>query len=169
MSSTEFTAGIGEGARISSKVLKTQGGGSSDIFGLGSAGLGANKTNAEKYVEDTSTQNRIFGFTELPPPPSKSLPLHQSNIFQNGKEETTVTSTTVTSATPSYQKSKKVYVRRNPITGEETEICLETENDKNVCDNEEVKEEERADVSSKPVQTSIRIRNPPGGKSSGIF
>lgn len=33
-----------------------------------------------------------------------------------------------------------ILVRRNPITGEEVEICLETENDdKNLSDNKEVK------------------------------
>lgn len=30
-------------------------------------------------------------------------------------------------------------------------------------------EEEAEPVPSKSVQTSIRVRNPPGGKSSGIF
>ncbi|CAL1265102.1 unnamed protein product [Larinioides sclopetarius] len=30
-------------------------------------------------------------------------------------------------------------------------------------------EEKKAEVPSKPITTSIRVRNPPGGKSSGIF
>lgn len=161
MTSTEFTAGIVEGARVSSKVLKPPGGGSSDIFGLGGSGsLTGEAKSAEQSLKDASTHNRVFGCSELPPPPSRNLPLHQSSIFENGNEPA--------APTPSKQKSRKIFVRRNPITGEETEICRETETDNNVCDNEEVKEES-ADVPSKPVTTSIRVRNPPGGKSSGIF
>ena len=155
MTSTEFTVGLGEGARVSSKVLKPPGGGSSDIFGIGNANNASIKAGSEKVI-DTSTHSRVFGTSDPVSPPVKISTLHQSSIFENGNQ-----------APP--KQTRKVYVRRNPITGEEIEISLESENDKNVCDNEEVKVEESASAPSKPVQTSIRVRNPPGGKSSGIF
>ncbi|GIY85981.1 microtubule-associated protein Jupiter [Caerostris darwini] len=75
------------------------------------------------------------------------------------------------------RSAKKSYVRRNPITGEEIEIYPKNEKEENGKENEESEkevqengeEEKKPEIPTKPIQTSIRVRNPPGGKSSGIF
>ncbi|XP_054708772.1 uncharacterized protein LOC129218509 [Uloborus diversus] len=174
MTSTEFNIGY-DGSRASSKVLKPPGGGSSDIFGLGAAHYA---TNGEKPKQQSnSTQDRLFGNSNADlSTPSKANHKTKSNIFENGSE--------------SVQRSvKKKYVRRNPITGEEIVIEIDGERsqmpesdtgenkteENNVEENnlkvtdEKMTEEKASELSTRHVQTSIRIRNPPGGKSSGIF
>ncbi|XP_015907142.2 uncharacterized protein [Parasteatoda tepidariorum] len=63
MSSTEFTVGL-EGGRNSSKVLKPPGGGSSDIFGVGSSGSGVVREQGKRA---TTTKSRLFGEGEATP------------------------------------------------------------------------------------------------------
>lgn len=169
MTSTEFTVGL-DGSRSSSKVLKPPGGGSSDIFGTSQNSTSERLRNKEAA---SNTQGRLFGTSnDIVTPVRKNV---SSNIFS--------------SAPPAPPKScKKPYVRRNPITGEEIEMYPEnnekketngkedsdaSEQDNSVQENsvatQAAEEEKKVEPPSKPVQTSIRVRNPPGGKSSGIF
>ncbi|CAL1265101.1 unnamed protein product [Larinioides sclopetarius] len=167
MTSTEFTIGL-DGSRNSSKVLKPPGGGSSDIFGTGATQFSSNERQKNKEAASHNTQNRLFGSSDNgASTPSKKH--STSNIFANEP--------------PQPAKSfKKTYVRRNPITGEEYEMYPENEKkengekEKNGDEQDNVEqnggtneEEKKAEVPSKPITTSIRVRNPPGGKSSGIF
>ncbi|GFT63453.1 uncharacterized protein NPIL_660501 [Nephila pilipes] len=174
MTSTGFTVGL-DGSRNSSKVLKPPGGGSSDIFGTSQNPTNERQKNKEAA---SNTQNRLFGGSDEINPVKKNT----SNIF--GSEP---------SAPP--KSFKKPYVRRNPITGEEIEMYPENyekkgtngkdESDASEQDNSvqetsvapqqpspppaAAEEEKKVEAPSKPIQTSIRVRNPPGGKSSGIF
>ncbi|XP_055927783.1 jupiter microtubule associated homolog 1-like [Argiope bruennichi] len=169
MTSTEFTIGL-DGSRNSSKVLKPPGGGSSDIFGLGAAQYSSNERQKNKEAASGNTQNRLFGSSEN----GTSTPAKKHN-----------TSNIFASEPPQPAKSfKKPYVRRNPITGEEYEMYPENEKkengekeknddeqENNVEQNGGTTEEEKKTEAppAKPITTSIRVRNPPGGKSSGIF
>ncbi|GIX77347.1 microtubule-associated protein Jupiter [Caerostris extrusa] len=163
MTSTEFTVGL-EGARNSSKVLKPPGGGSSDIFGCASAAqYSSNERQKNKEAASGNTQNRLFGTP-------------YDTTSNSVKKQTS--STVFASEPPAAPRSaKKSYVRRNPITGEEIEIYPENEKKENGKENEESEkevqengeEEKKPEIPTKPIQTSIRVRNPPGGKSSGIF
>ncbi|GFQ99069.1 uncharacterized protein TNCT_272901 [Trichonephila clavata] len=169
MTSTEFTVGL-DGSRNSSKVLKPPGGGSSDIFGISQNPANERLRNKEAA---SNTQGRLFGTSnDAVTPVKKNV---SSNIFSN--------------APPAPPKScKKPYVRRNPITGEEIEMYPENYEKKDTNGKEEsdaseqdnsvqengvappaAEEEKKVEAPSKPIQTSIRVRNPPGGKSSGIF
>ncbi|KFM82431.1 hypothetical protein X975_09200, partial [Stegodyphus mimosarum] len=158
MTSTGVTVGL-DGTRVSSKVLKPPGGGSSDIFGLGNSQLPVSN-GGEKKKEPETTQNRLFGTSDSLSSIAKTNRM-QSNVFAN---ETVVAP----------RSAKKRYVRRNPITGEEIEINAENvqeqTNGEEKNDKDETAEEKEVEVpDAKPVQTSIRVRQPPGGKSSGIF
>jgi len=156
MTSTEFTVGLNDGSRVSSKVLKPPGGGSSDIFGLGSASpAGKPSVDPHSKIENSSTHCRVFG-DSTSSEPQRNIVV-ETNIQQNGNNVA--------------PKPKKHYIRRNPITGEEIEMIVETESgDKKNCDSKEVeKGNEESPSVPPPVPTSIRVRNPPGGKSSGIF
>ncbi|GBM01848.1 hypothetical protein AVEN_218969-1 [Araneus ventricosus] len=178
MTSTEFTIGL-DGSRNSSKVLKPPGGGSSDIFGTGATQFSSNERQKNKEAASGNTQNRLFGSSDN----GTSTPTKKhttSNIFASEPLQ------------PAKSKSfKKPYVRRNPITGEEYEIYQENEKkengdeEKNGVEKEKngdeqdnnveqnggtTEEEKKTEVPpAKPITTSIRVRNPPGGKSSGIF
>ncbi|KAG8201560.1 hypothetical protein JTE90_011234 [Oedothorax gibbosus] len=165
MTSTEFTIGL-NGTRVSSKVLRPPGGGASDIFGLGPRQYDSNTNgNANKPSNNSTasnnTQNRLFGTETEVATPSKSQV--KSNVFENEMQAVT-------------KSTKKQYVRRNPITGEEIIMnpeSNETEKDDNEEETKEKQEngdeEKKTEVPVKTVQTSIRIRNPPGGKSSIFF
>lgn len=154
MTSTEFTVGLNDGSKISSKVLKPPGGGSSDIFGVGNS-YHTSKPSFEKSskTDDSTTHSRVFGGSNPNPSTQPQSNGVVQSVFENGYH---------------LKQNKKTYIRRNPITGEEIEMNVEAENE-DKCDNKEDKEDDSPNPPAKPVQTSIRVRNPPGGKSSGIF
>lgn len=152
MSSTSFKVGL-DGSRNSSKVIKPPGGGSSDIFNVGQS---QTTSSAELKKSDTTTQSRLFGTDG------------SNSCVKKDKESL--------ASVP--LSAKKEYVKRNPITGENMDISpyetpkveLEVKQD-DQKHSEECAESVKPDVtiaSTKGV-SSIRVRQPPGGKSSGIF
>lgn len=180
MTSTEFTIGFGDSVRASSKVLKPPGGGSSDIFGAQPGQSQAASRNID------STQSRLFGSSE-PHSTAVKPDRMKSSIFGD-----------VPANSPAKSTAKK-FVSRNPITGEVIEIKSangdeDNKTDGTVAEDGATNGTDTNDIgndntetnsgtektstdpvtgngleASRPVQTCIRIKNPPGGKSSGIF
>ncbi|XP_013781685.1 jupiter microtubule associated homolog 2-like isoform X3 [Limulus polyphemus] len=148
MTSTNFSVGFGNEDKSSSKVTKPPGGQSSDIFGTGNDNEDHKPRRVKNYMHSS-----IFEAGDA-----------STNVYttQGGASEGSMFGSDVTDTTPrkvvdrmksnvfdgpgqiSKPSSAKKYVESpNPVTGSGDPGC--------------------------PVQPCVRVRNPPGGKSSGIF
>ncbi|XP_076336333.1 microtubule-associated protein Jupiter-like isoform X2 [Tachypleus tridentatus] len=156
------------------RVTKPPGGQSSDIFGTGNecqkprrvknymhssifeAGDTSTHDNATQGGASGDTQSNMFGSDVVDTTPRKVIDRMKSSVF-DGPEQI------------SKPCSAKKYgpVRRNPITGE---VYHDTTN---VNGHTIITESPNPVTGSgdpvSPVQPCVRVRNPPGGKSSGIF
>ncbi|XP_013781693.1 jupiter microtubule associated homolog 2-like isoform X4 [Limulus polyphemus] len=147
MTSTNFSVGFGNEDKSSSKVTKPPGGQSSDIFGTGNDNEDHKPRRVKNYMHSS-----IFEAGDA-----------STNVYttQGGASEGSMFGSDVTDTTPrkvvdrmksnvfdgpgqiSKPSSAKKYESPNPVTGSGDPGC--------------------------PVQPCVRVRNPPGGKSSGIF
>ncbi|XP_067122597.1 microtubule-associated protein Jupiter-like isoform X2 [Centruroides vittatus] len=182
MTSTEFSVGFSDREKSSSKVLKPPGGECSDIFGSYSGPTQQNVKRGQQHQHsssifaneepssnnhnctgrrDSDTQARLFGGAVEESSPRRVVDRMKSNIFIDEGHN---------NASPT--NSAKKQVRRNPITGE----VYDDEEEENGVNGHE---NENGDVVGNPITgegtavpqnpACVKIRNPPGGKSSGIF
>ncbi|XP_067122596.1 microtubule-associated protein Jupiter-like isoform X1 [Centruroides vittatus] len=172
------TDNIGRGKRV----LKPPGGECSDIFGSYSGPTQQNVKRGQQHQHsssifaneepssnnhnctgrrDSDTQARLFGGAVEESSPRRVVDRMKSNIFIDEGHN---------NASPT--NSAKKQVRRNPITGE----VYDDEEEENGVNGHE---NENGDVVGNPITgegtavpqnpACVKIRNPPGGKSSGIF
>ncbi|KAG8201562.1 hypothetical protein JTE90_011235 [Oedothorax gibbosus] len=218
MTSTEFTVGL-DGSRASSKVLRPPGGGSSDIFGMGSVqnntprakpargggggysdifGVGPAQNSAPKsQPEPPSAQETPANQPEPPSMPEPSSQPEAPSTPQTQPEVPSTPETAVSSPpepvsapesnasaqnTPTKPQSAYAQTQNRLFGGGDSTFTpgrrqiktnmfahqtpLAPPPPRTTYDGEVKTEEEPA---PKPVTTSIRVRNPPGGHSSGIF
>ncbi|XP_013776984.1 microtubule-associated protein Jupiter-like isoform X2 [Limulus polyphemus] len=182
MTSTGFSVGFSNQERSSSKVSKPPGGPSSDIFGpanghdehqsrpmknrmqsniFGAGDASGNGFTPQRRSFDVGdTQDKLFGSDVTDTTPRKVVDRMKSNVF-TGPEP----------VIRSYSAKKYGPVRRNPITGEVYDDVSKMNGHTNGHMNG--RELLNSPISngdpSSPSDQFIRIRNPPGGKSSGIF
>ncbi|XP_013781678.1 microtubule-associated protein Jupiter-like isoform X2 [Limulus polyphemus] len=173
MTSTNFSVGFGNEDKSSSKVTKPPGGQSSDIFGTGNDNEDHKPRRVKNYMHssifeagDASTnvyttqggasEGSMFGSDVTDTTPRKVVDRMKSNVFDGPGQI-------------SKPSSAKKYgpVRRNPITGEVYDDTANVNGHAN-------RTESPNPVTGSgdpgcPVQPCVRVRNPPGGKSSGIF
>uniref|UniRef100_A0A1W7RAD2 Microtubule-associated protein Jupiter n=1 Tax=Hadrurus spadix TaxID=141984 RepID=A0A1W7RAD2_9SCOR len=180
MTSTGVNVGFTYGEKSSSKVLKPPGGECSDIFGTSNASFQQGRSQGKQYQHtsifgtdgaatvnnqsptarrDSDTQNRLFGTTASEESsPRRIVDRMKSNVFTGEEQANT-------------NHSAKKQVRRNPITGEVLDDDDE-ETEENGLQNENGNANPitgDGTVASPNQATCVKIRNPPGGKSSGIF
>lgn len=184
MSSTEFSVGFSDREKLSSKVLKPPGGECSDIFGSFSSPSQQNGRRGQQQQQqaspifgteepspnnhnssgrrDSDTQTRLFGGATEESSPRRVVDRMKSNIFVEQGHNNNASPTS----------NSKKHVRRNPITGE---IYDDEEEENEVINHQNGNGDAGNPITGEgtPIQsnqaTCVKIRNPPGGKSSGIF
>ncbi|XP_076333842.1 microtubule-associated protein Jupiter-like [Tachypleus tridentatus] len=121
----------------------------------------SSNNNAIQRRSSWHTQSNLFGtyLTDIITP-RKVVDRMKSNVF-DGSEP----------VTKPYNAKKYSPVRRNPVTGEVYDDASKQNGYENGHAN--ITESPNTGVSNgdpvSPAQTSVRVRIPPGGKSSGIF
>lgn len=181
MSSTEINIGFGDAQRASSKVLKPPGGGSSDIFGTQSS-------QSQPVTRNVgNTQSRLFGSGE-PHPATIKPDRMKSSIFDDVPANSPKsTARKFVSRNPITGEVIEIKSANGNEDNEETDDTVAEDGATNGTDTNDVDKDNNTETNcdaektdkdpvtgsgpeaSRPVQTCIRIKNPPGGKSSGIF
>jgi len=141
MTSTEFQLGVDDGAKPSSRVLQPPGGGSSNIFAFGNESTSQAAANTQAAAKSRHNANKSNIFDPPENSTATGTPTKKPDASQNR-----------IFGEPPPQAAKSVNVKgqgtHNPITG----LPYAT-----------------STAGGEPEKPSIKLKQPPGGASSGLW